>query len=77
MWKFKFTYICRFGLFVGKKKQKHDKITKELTSTNVFLIIEIFLKFQDETHTYTCVCVCMYKTLYMDKLSRLHLSISV
>ena len=48
-----------------------DKITKELTSINIFLI-EIFLKFQG-----VCVCVCVYKALYMDKLSLLHLSISV
>ena len=46
-----------------------DKITKELTSINIFLMIEIFLKFQG-------VCVCVYKALYMDKLSLLHLSIS-
>ena len=30
-----------------------DKITKELTSINIFLMIEIFLKFQG-----VCVCVC-------------------
>lgn len=43
-------------VFLWKNKTL-DKITKELTSTIVFLIIEIFLKFQGETHTYTCVCV--------------------
>ena len=49
-----------------------DKITKELTSINIFLMIGIFLKFQG-----VCVCVCVrvYKALYMDKLSLLHLSI--
>lgn len=66
MWKIHIYLHMSIWSFCGKNKKKNMRlgtIIKELTSTNVFLIIEIFLK--------------IHITLYMDKLSQIHLSILV